>query len=110
MKVTELTAYVVRVPLKKRIKHASHARTETDNVLVRARLTDGSVGWGEGVPREYVTGESADSALDLLKTSDLKSQLDDVRDYMGALRAIERFKPAAVPGDARGVQANAARC
>ena len=110
MKVTELTAFVVRIPLKKRIKHASHARTDTDNVLVRVRLNDGSVGWGEGVPREYVTGESADSALDLLKGSDLKGQLDECRDFLGALRIIERFKPAAVAGDTRGVQGNAARC
>ena len=110
MKVTELTAYAVRIPLKKRIKHASHTRTETDNVLVRARLNDGSVGWGEGVPREYVTGESADSALDLLKKTDLKSQLGECRDYIGALRIIEAFKPAAVSGDDRGEQGNAARC
>ena len=110
MKVIELTAFVVRIPLKKRIKHASHARTETDNVLVRARLDDGNVGWGEGVPREYVTGETAETAVDLLKTSDLKSQLGECRDFMGALRAIEAMKPAAVPGDSRGVQGNAARC
>src|SRR5262249_28323746 len=110
MKVATLTAFVVRVPLKKRIKHASHARTETDNVIVRVQLNDKSVGWGEGVPREYVTGESADSALDLLKTSDLKAQLADVRDYAQALAMVERVKPAAVPGDVRGVQGNAARC
>ena len=110
MKVAELSAHVVRIPLKKRIKHASHSRTETDNVLVRVRLNDGSVGWGEGVPREYVTGESADSALDLLKSSDLKGQLTDCRDFPSALAVVEAFKPAAVPGDARGVQGNAARC
>lgn len=110
MNVTELTAFVVRIPLKKRIKHASHARTETDNVLVRARLADGSTGWGEGVPREYVTGESADSALDLLKATDLKGQLEDCRDFFAALRTIEKFAPAPVPGDTRGVQGNAARC
>src|SRR5215212_7206131 len=102
MKVSELSAYVVRIPLKKRIKHASHARTETDNVLVRVKLNDGSVGWGEGVPREYVTGESADSALDLLKRTDLAGQLGECRDYIAALRIAEAFKPAAVPGDARG--------
>jgi L-Ala-D/L-Glu epimerase / N-acetyl-D-glutamate racemase len=111
MKVATLTAFVVRIPLKKRIKHASHARTETDNVIVRVQLNDKtSVGWGEGVPREYVTGESADSALDLLKASDLKAQLADVRDYPAALEMIERMKPAAVSGDVRGVQGNAARC
>jgi L-Ala-D/L-Glu epimerase / N-acetyl-D-glutamate racemase len=110
MKVSELSAYVVRIPLKKRIKHASHTRTETDNVLVRVRLDDGNVGWGEGVPREYVTGESADSALDLLKKTDLRSQFAECRDFIAALRMIEAFKPAAVAGDARGVQGNAARC
>src|SRR4051794_36610262 len=110
MRVAELSAHVVRIPLKKRIKHASHARTETDNVIVRVRLNDDSVGWGEGVPREYVTGESADSALDLLKASDLKAQLSDCRDFASALATVEAFKPVAVPGDARGVQGNAARC
>jgi L-Ala-D/L-Glu epimerase len=110
MKLAELTAYVVRIPLKKRIKHASHARTETDNVLVRARLNDGSVGWGEGVPREYVTGESADSGLDLLKATDLKGQLGDCRDFIGAMRTIESLRLAPVAGDTRGVQGNAARC
>jgi muconate cycloisomerase len=110
MHVSELTAFVVRIPLKKQIKHASHTRTETDNVIVRVRLNDKSVGWGEGVPREYVTGESADTAIDLLKSSDLKSQLGECRDYAGALRIVEAMKPVAVPGDTRGVQGNAARC
>ncbi|HEX3149963.1 MAG TPA: enolase C-terminal domain-like protein [Gemmataceae bacterium] len=110
MRITELTAFVVRIPLKKRIKHASHSRTDTDNVLVRARLDDGSVGWGEGVPREYVTGESAESALQLLQSSDIKTQLTDCGNFMEALRMIEAIRLAAVPGDARGVQGNAARC
>ena len=105
-----MTAFVVRIPLKKRIKHASHARTETDNVVVRVRLNDGSVGWGEGVPRDYVTGETAAADLDLLGRSDLKSQLPICRDYAEALAAIERLTLAAVPGDARGIQGNAARC
>mgnify|MGYP000252021778 CR=1 FL=1 len=110
MQVKELTAFVVRIPLKKRIKHASHTRTETDNVVVRVKLNDDSVGWGEGVPREYVTGESAESALDLLKVTDLKSQLGECRDFAGALRIVEAFQPASVAGDSRGVQGNAARC
>ena len=67
MRVVELTAYHVRIPLKRTIKHASHERTETDNVIVRCVLSDRSEGFGEGLPREYVTGETIDSAFDLLK-------------------------------------------
>lgn len=110
MNIRELVAFVVRIPLKRRITHASHTRTETDNILVRATLADGSVGWGEGVPREYVTGESADSGLELLRNSDIKSQLHVCRDFRQALEMIERFRPITQPGDDRGISGNAARC
>ena len=110
MKVVELTAYHVRIPLRKAIKHASHARTETDNVVVRCELEDGTVGFGEGVPREYVTGETIDFALDLLRRSDLPSQLEPCKDFARAVALAESFKLAPVPGDDRGCQGNAARC
>src|SRR5262245_4788813 len=110
MRVAELTASVVRIPLKKPIKHASHTRTESENVVVRCTLSDGTVGYGEGVPREYVTGESAESALALLKRTVLAGQLPDCPDYVTALNVIERLKLDPVPGDDRGCQGNAARC
>jgi muconate cycloisomerase len=110
MKVKELTASHVRIPLRKPVKHASHARTETDNVLVRCVLDDGSEGFGEGVPREYVTGESIDSALALLQGSGLVEQLEDCPDFAHAVGLAERLRLAPVPGDERDCQGNAARC
>lgn len=110
MRVVELVAWQVRIPLKKPIRHASHTRTETENLLVRCRLADGSIGYGEGVPREYVTGETIDSALDLLKKSDLPAQLADPSSWEEAVSQIEALRLAPVPGDDRQVQGNAARC
>lgn len=110
MRVKELTAWHVRIPLRKPIRHASHARTATDNVLVRALLDDGSIGFGEGVPRAYVTGETVETALQLLSESDLPAQLDDCRDFPAAAALAERLRLAPVPGDERGIQGNAARC
>jgi L-alanine-DL-glutamate epimerase-like enolase superfamily enzyme len=110
MRVVELTAWQVRIPLRKPIRHASYTRTETDNVVIRARLADGTVGFGEGVPREYVTGETIDSALKLLSASELPAQLDDFRDFPQALAAIERLRLADIPGDDRRCQGNGARC
>ena len=110
MRVVELTAYHVRIPLKRAIKHASHARTETDNVIVRCVLSDRKQGFGEGLPREYVTGETIDSALELLKRSDLRAQLETCRDFAAVLALAERVKLAPIPGDERGCQGNAARC
>src|SRR5258708_39675300 len=110
MKIVELTAFVARIPLKKTVKHASHTRTETENIVVRCTLDDGTVGYGEGVPREYVTGETADTAIELLKRSDLPSQLEPCADFGKVIALAERLRLAPVPGDQRGVGGNAARC
>ncbi len=110
MRVVEMTAWQVRIPLRKPIRHASFTRTETDNVVIRARLADGTIGFGEGVPREYVTGETIDSALRLLLSSDLAAQLDDVRDFPQAVALVERVRLADIPGDERRCQGNGARC
>ncbi len=110
MKIAELTVFHLRVPLRKPIRHASHSRIDTDNVLVRCVLHDRTEGWGEGVPRDYVTGETVDSAVALLKRSDLAAQAEDCSDFAQALAFAERLRLAAVDGDDRGIGGNAARC
>ena len=110
MRVAELQAYHVRIPLRKPFTHASHTRTSTDNVVIRCALEDGTVGFGEGVPREYVTGETIDSALGLLGRSDLKTQLESCSDFHAAVALAERVKLKKIAGDDRGCQGNAARC
>jgi muconate cycloisomerase len=110
VKIAELTAYQVRIPLRRRIRHASHSRMETDNLLVRCVLENGTEGHGEGVPRDYVTGETIDSSLDLLRQSDLAGQREPCRDFAQAVAWAERLSLAPVPGDVRGCDGNAARC
>ncbi len=111
MRVVELEARHVRVALRRKVTHASHVRTETDNVVVRCKLSDGSTGYGEGVPRDYVTGETIDSSIDLLKRSDLGKQFDsDCPDFAEAVHLAERLKLVAAPEDDRGILGNAARC
>jgi L-Ala-D/L-Glu epimerase len=110
LRIVELTACHVRISLRKPIRHASHTRSSTDNVLVRCVLDDRTEGFGEGVPREYVTGETIDSALDLLRRSDLAAQLEPCADFNQAVALAERLRLAPVPGDDRECQGNAARC
>ena len=110
MRIVELEARHVRVALRRTVTHASHSRTDTDNVVVRCVLADGSVGYGEGVPRDYVTGETIDSCLALLKGSALAAQLTPCADFPAAVHLAERLRLAPVPGDDRLIQGNAARC
>jgi muconate cycloisomerase len=110
LKIIALKAYQIRIPLRRRIRHAAHTRTETDNLLVRCVLEDGNEGFGEGVPRDYVTGETIATAFDLLQRSDLAGQCEDCRDFEQAVALAERLQLAPVPGDERGCEGNAARC
>src|SRR6185312_5323289 len=110
MRIVELEARQVRIPLRRKVTHASHTRTDTDNVVVRCVLADGSTGFGEGVPRDYVTGETIDFSIDLLKRSDLAGQFPACSDFASAVQAAERLRLVPAPGDDRLIQGNAARC
>jgi L-Ala-D/L-Glu epimerase len=57
-----LTMYRLRMPFKVAFRHASATRNETQSLWVEARASDGTIGYGESCPREYVTGESIESA------------------------------------------------
>ena len=110
MAIVSLEARHVRIRLRRPVKHASHTRTETDNVVVVCKLADGSVGYGEGVPREYVTGETIDSALSLLVASDLAARLTPCANFAEVLALAENFRLNPIPGDDRECRGNAARC
>jgi L-Ala-D/L-Glu epimerase len=110
MRINKLEVFHVRIPLKRPFRHASYTRTSTDNVVVRCTLDDGTVGFGEGVPREYVTGETAESAMELLKKSELRRQIESCRDFPDAVAKVELVQLPSIPGDDRGCQGNAARC
>jgi L-Ala-D/L-Glu epimerase len=110
LKIVSLSAFHVRIPLRRAILHASNSRTETENLLIRCALENGTLGYGEGVPRDYVTGETVASDIELLQRSSLSDQLVTCTDWAQAVALAERFQLAAVPGDDRGCAGNAARC
>ena len=63
LRVERLAAHLVELPFRFRFGHALASRASSVNLIVVVQLADGSVGYGEGVPREYVTGETPDGAL-----------------------------------------------
>lgn len=111
MRVTQLSASHVRILLKRRVRHASHTRDDTDSVVVCCRLDDGTCGWGEGLPRAYVTGETIDSVFEHLRATDWRRQLDDdLSDLGGAVAACGRLEPAPIRSGMRDSFGNVVRC
>lgn len=84
MRVTSLTAVCARTRLRHSFQHASHVRTENDSLLVRCELDTGHVGWGEGLPRTYVTGETIETAWSQLEATFARvdAQGDDTVDLI----------------------------
>ncbi len=56
------------VPFKTVFKHTSAARAATENVVVRLTDPDSVVGYGEGCPRQYVTGETKTTAIEFVES------------------------------------------
>jgi L-alanine-DL-glutamate epimerase-like enolase superfamily enzyme len=66
-KVTEVQIFAVELPLRVPFRHAAAQRQRSDSVFLRLRLDDGTDGWGESLPRRYVTGETVPGAMALLR-------------------------------------------
>jgi muconate cycloisomerase len=111
MRARRVTAYIVRLPLKRPFAHASATRRDSENVLVRCELADGTTGWGEGVPRSYVTGETPAGCLEQLASTPLAEQLSgDCNNWPDVLRLCEGLKLRIDRDDPRGCYGNALRC
>lgn len=62
MKITSLTMDELNIPFKHSFTHASATRNSTETIIVKVQSITGLIGFGEGCPRSYVTGESIKSA------------------------------------------------
>jgi muconate cycloisomerase len=63
MQVLDFKLHPIQIPFKTTFKHARFERTKTDAVIVVLRSTDGLCGFGEILPRDYVTGETIAAVL-----------------------------------------------
>ncbi|MCC7105140.1 MAG: hypothetical protein IT307_08370 [Chloroflexi bacterium] len=66
IEIRGLTIYEVTFPFRFSFGHALARRASSSNVLVRVETSNGAVGFGEAVPRTYVTGETPESVVKLI--------------------------------------------
>jgi L-Ala-D/L-Glu epimerase len=65
--VTNCDLFAVELPFKVAFRHAAAARTSSESLFLRVRLDNGAEGWGEALPRAYVSGEGRGQAFALLR-------------------------------------------
>jgi len=105
-RVDSIDVVTARLPFRFSFGHALAERRDSTNVYVRLLLDDGTVGYGEGVPREYVTGETVESAVTALCERQAPALLG--RSLAGP-EDVEAAIDDAAPLDATPL-ANSARC
>lgn len=88
----------LRIPFKRSFKHAAAERSVTQSIWVEAESPAGLRGFGEGCPREYVTGESIESALTFFRA---------IEDEVAPLVGLDELRNWAVANGAR-IDANPA--
>jgi len=66
-RVDALTIYRLAIPFHHAFSHARHSREESDAIIVQVTGSDGRSGFGEGLPRAYVTGETTDSMIERIR-------------------------------------------
>ncbi|HEX4517957.1 MAG TPA: alpha/beta fold hydrolase [Gaiellaceae bacterium] len=106
--IAAIDLLAVELPFRFSFGHALATRSSSTNVVARVVLEDGTVGYGESVPRDYVTGETTDGALAALAERQVPALLGldpGSADELGA--AIDEAAPPVGPD---GRLETAARC
>jgi L-Ala-D/L-Glu epimerase / N-acetyl-D-glutamate racemase len=60
-RIESLTIYQLRIPFHQAFRHALQSREESDAVIIKITDSDGRSGYGESLPRSYVTGETTET-------------------------------------------------
>jgi len=67
MKIVSACIYALNIPFVESFGHNLHERKNSDSIIVKLTMDSGVSGYGEGVPRPYVTGETQKSSIEHIK-------------------------------------------
>ena len=65
--VQRMNVFPLEIPLRLEVAHAALRRNLSDSVVVVIELTNGTLGYGETLPRPYVTHEDVTSVVDAIR-------------------------------------------
>jgi L-alanine-DL-glutamate epimerase-like enolase superfamily enzyme len=94
MIVKKLDIWHLKLGFQSPIKHSLATHAGSDNLVLGVTTDDGSTGYGEGVPRAFVTGEVLDDSLSYVKEvlgpAILNREFHSPRELPKALEALYR--------------------
>lgn len=100
MKLQDCQIFRLGIPFKVRFSHSLATRTETESILLALADTDGNIGYGEGTPRDYVTGETMHGTAAAIRRvyDDLSGTtiqtIQDVAQFLESAEGLEKAPSA----------------
>jgi L-alanine-DL-glutamate epimerase-like enolase superfamily enzyme len=69
MKFTSACIYPLNLPFSETFSHSQTERNHSDSIILKLTDESGCSGFGEGVPRPYVTGETRERSVEYIRTA-----------------------------------------
>ena len=91
MRIQRLEVCSFPVPFRVVFRHASASRARAENLIVAAHSDSGHVGYGEGCPRHYVTGETVESGAAFVRQH-ASAIIDSVTDVQGLKAWVAAYR------------------
>ena len=100
MRIRRLEVFSFPVPFRVVFRHASASRARAENLIVAACSDSGLVGYGEGCPRHYVTGETVEGGAAFIREHtdsfiDSATDIPSLHAWADAHREVIDQNPAA---------------
>jgi len=67
MKIQSATIFIIKIPFRKTFSHSAKVRKTSESIIVKLTTDAGVVGYGEGAPRFYLTGEKTHTSVEYIK-------------------------------------------
>jgi len=112
-RIVQFSADAVQIPFRAAFSHSLATRRSSASVIVKVTSDCGAVGYGEGLPRAYVSGETLATCLAVTRQKllpALTGQGFSLARPESLLAAIATLLPVAERRTNTEVVANAARC
>jgi len=91
MKIKSFRAFKLHVPFRFSFSHAHLKRHSSQNIIVETLLESGIKGYGESLPREYVTGESPEKVLQAYEKLHLEDLSHDFNNYGEVIHCLRNY-------------------
>jgi L-alanine-DL-glutamate epimerase-like enolase superfamily enzyme len=92
MKIKSLRAFQIHIPFKMSFSHAHLKRKSSQNIIVETVLDSGVKGYGESLPRDYVTGETPEGVLKVYEKLDLDSLSRNFQNYDQVVDCLKNYR------------------